>query len=154
MAASLSLHIWVVSTLKIPQKLQLDLSPQGLHKCPGSFATALQLLQVYDMVFLLFYAEINGCHPICFLCSPIAGLSASRSSRALTKGVHKFLDTALISFIRRASHLDDFKACSRRHENSTSLRSGLRQFRALFLGCSKIHSQMRLQCGFKKPGPI
>jgi hypothetical protein len=41
--------------LKIPQKLQLDLSPQGLHKCPGSFATAPQVLQVYDMIPLLLY---------------------------------------------------------------------------------------------------
>jgi len=49
MAASLSLHMCVVSMLKIPQKLQLDLSPQGLHKCPGSFAIAPQLLQVYYM---------------------------------------------------------------------------------------------------------
>jgi hypothetical protein len=70
MAASLSLHMWVVSMLKIPQKLQLDLSPQGLHKCPGSFATAPQLLQVYDMVFLLFYLKMSGRHPIRFLCLP------------------------------------------------------------------------------------
>jgi hypothetical protein len=55
MAASLSLHMCVLSMLKIPQKLQLDLSPQGLHKCPGSFATAPQVLQVYDMIPLLLY---------------------------------------------------------------------------------------------------
>lgn len=68
MASSLSVHMCVVSMLKIPQKLQLDLSPQGLHKCPGSFATAPQLLQVYDMVLLLLYGIIIGRHPIRFLC--------------------------------------------------------------------------------------
>ena len=53
MAPSLSLHIWPVSTLGVPQKLQPDVSPQGLHKCPGSSATAPQFLQVYAMVLLL-----------------------------------------------------------------------------------------------------
>jgi hypothetical protein len=54
MAASLSLHMCPVSTLGVPQKLQLALSPQGLHKCPGSFATAPQFLHVYAMILLLF----------------------------------------------------------------------------------------------------
>jgi hypothetical protein len=54
MAASLSLHICPVSTLGVPQKLQLALSPQGLHKWPGSFATAPQFLHVYAMMILLF----------------------------------------------------------------------------------------------------
>jgi hypothetical protein len=53
-AASLSLHIWVWSTLGDPQKLHFFLSPQGLHKCPGSSATAPQFLHVYAIVILLF----------------------------------------------------------------------------------------------------
>jgi hypothetical protein len=46
MAASLSLHTCFASTEGDPQKLHLDLSPQGLHRCPGSLATAPQVLQV------------------------------------------------------------------------------------------------------------
>jgi len=46
MAASLSLHMCLVSVSGVPQKLHLDASPQGLHKCPGSLATAPQFLQV------------------------------------------------------------------------------------------------------------
>jgi hypothetical protein len=56
-AASLSLHMWVWSTLGAPQKLQFLASPQGLHKCPGASATAPQFLHVYAMVILLF---LNG----------------------------------------------------------------------------------------------
>jgi len=59
MAASLSLHIWPVSTLGVPQKLQLALSPQGLQRWPGSFATAPQFLHVYAMMFLLFSSILN-----------------------------------------------------------------------------------------------
>jgi len=46
MAASLSLHMCLVSVSGVPQKLHLAASPQGLHKCPGSLATAPQFLQV------------------------------------------------------------------------------------------------------------
>jgi hypothetical protein len=46
MAANLSLHICFVSALGVPQKLHLAASPQGLHRCPGSLATAPQFLQV------------------------------------------------------------------------------------------------------------
>jgi len=46
MAASLSLHMCFVSALGVPQKLHLAGSPQGLHRCPGSLATAPQFLQV------------------------------------------------------------------------------------------------------------
>jgi hypothetical protein len=45
-AASLSLQTCFGSTFGAPQKLQFFSSPQGLHKCPGSFATAPQLLHV------------------------------------------------------------------------------------------------------------
>jgi hypothetical protein len=54
MAASLSLHICPVFVFAVPQKLQFALSPQGLHKWPGSFATAPQFLHVYAMMLLLF----------------------------------------------------------------------------------------------------
>ena len=50
MAASLSLHTWVALTSGAPQKLHLDLSPQGLQRCPGSSATAPQFLQVYAII--------------------------------------------------------------------------------------------------------
>ena len=46
MLASLSLHMCFVSTSGVPQKLHLAASPQGLHRCPGSLATAPQFLQV------------------------------------------------------------------------------------------------------------
>ncbi len=40
MAASLSLQICLLSTCVAPQKLHLAASPQGLHRWPGSVATA------------------------------------------------------------------------------------------------------------------
>jgi hypothetical protein len=43
----------LASTSDAPQKLHLALSPQGLHKWPGSFATAPQFLHVYAMIYLL-----------------------------------------------------------------------------------------------------
>ena len=45
-AASLSLHMCLVSVSGVPQKLHLAASPQGLHRCPGASATAPQFLQV------------------------------------------------------------------------------------------------------------
>jgi hypothetical protein len=69
MAASLSLQICLTSTLDSPQKLHLDASPQGLHKWPGSFATAPQFLHVYAIVILLVFEAISkGPHQSTLAC--------------------------------------------------------------------------------------
>jgi hypothetical protein len=46
MAASLSRQTWRASTFGVPQKLQVEVSSQGLHKCPGVSATAPQVVHV------------------------------------------------------------------------------------------------------------
>jgi hypothetical protein len=60
MAASLSLHMCLVSVSGVPQKLHLAASPQGLHRCPGSLATAPQFLHVYAISFLLSMTELEN----------------------------------------------------------------------------------------------
>ena len=45
-AASFSLHIWAAPTSLAPQKEQDNFSMAGLQRCPGSSATAPQVLHV------------------------------------------------------------------------------------------------------------
>ena len=60
-ASNLSLHMCVGPVWEAPQKLQLTLSPHGLHKCPGSLATAPQFVHVYaigsSFLFYLVYFQ-------------------------------------------------------------------------------------------------
>jgi hypothetical protein len=60
MAASFALQTWVAATSDSPQNEQEITSTDGLHKWPGSSATAPQFLHVWAITSLLILAQINS----------------------------------------------------------------------------------------------